>query len=395
MHGDAHSPDGAGSGGGQGRVLVVDDEPALVRVVTRMLHASGFTVTGVQDGEAAVALVATQDFDVIVSDITMPGLDGMQLLRAVREFGLDVPVILMTGAPGTESAIQAVEFGAVRYLVKPFNERMLCDAVSHAARLHRVARLKRQALATVQSLPPPPAETQALEASFERALASLWMAYQPIVRWSGRHGLAYEALMRSEEPSLPHPGAVLHAAEQLGRLEELGRLIRNRVASTIESAPWELVFVNLHTRDLVDDALYSPHAPLSRHARRVVLEITERASLDDIGDVRPRVAALRRLGYRIAVDDLGAGYAGLTAFTQLEPEVVKFDMSLVRGLHQSETKRKLIRSLTGVFRELGMMAIAEGVETPEERDALIAEGCDLFQGYLFARPGPAFPTVSW
>ena len=87
-----------------------------------------------------------------------------------------------------------------------------------------------------------------------------------------------------------------------------------------------------------DHELFSPAAPLSRIASRVVLEITERASLDELGDVAPRLAQLRGLGFRIAIDDLGAGYAGLTSFAQLEPEVVKVDMSLVRGIDSSDRK---------------------------------------------------------
>jgi EAL domain-containing protein (putative c-di-GMP-specific phosphodiesterase class I) len=112
-------------------------------------------------------------------------------------------------------------------------------------------------------------------------------------------------------------------------------------------------------------------------------------------DVRAHIAALRKLGFRLAVDDLGAGFAGLTSFAQIEPEVVKFDMSLVRGLTDSSTRQKLIRSMSTLFREMGITSVAEGVETAAERDAVLAAGCDLIQGYLYAKPGKPFPTVSW
>ena len=82
--------------------------------------------------------------------------------------------------------------------------------------------------------------------------------------------------------------------------------------------------------ELDDDTLFHAASPLSRHAKSVVLEITERAPIEKIRDVGNRVAQLRALGYRIAVDDLGAGYAGLASFAHLEPEVVKVDMSLAR-----------------------------------------------------------------
>jgi EAL domain-containing protein (putative c-di-GMP-specific phosphodiesterase class I) len=146
---------------------------------------------------------------------------------------------------------------------------------------------------------------------------------------------------------------------------------------------------------LLDEELVSPDSPLSRIASRVVLEITERASLDDVADSAARVAALRQLGFRIAIDDLGAGYAGLTSFANLEPEIVKLDMSLVRGVDTAPKKRKIIDSMTRLCKDMGILVVAEGVETVAERDALIEIGCDLLQGYLFAKPGRPFPQVHW
>ncbi len=109
---------------------------------------------------------------------------------------------------------------------------------------------------------------------------------------------------------LPHPGAVLDAAERAGRIHDVGRAVRQSVvvgARTAESN-W-LLFVNLHPEDLLDPTLYLAESPLTALAHRVVLEITERVSLDQIGHVRDRVASLRALGFQIALDDLGAGYA--------------------------------------------------------------------------------------
>jgi EAL domain-containing protein (putative c-di-GMP-specific phosphodiesterase class I) len=101
------------------------------------------------------------------------------------------------------------------------------------------------------------------------------------------------------------------------------------------------------------------------------------------------------MGFRIAVDDLGAGYAGLTSFAMLEPELVKLDMTLVRDIDRSPTKQKLVRSVAGLCKELGMMVVGEGVETAAERDVLISCGCDLLQGYLFAKPDRPFPGHRW
>jgi EAL domain-containing protein (putative c-di-GMP-specific phosphodiesterase class I)/ActR/RegA family two-component response regulator len=383
-------------GQGQGRILVVDDEEALLRAIRRGLTAAGYEVATASDGMRAVDSVASVQFDAIVSDIDMPRMSGIQFLKNVRQRDAEVPVILMTGNPDVRTAIEAVAHGALQYLVKPVNMQELLKVIGRAVGLNRMAKLKRVALDLVGEGGLGSSDHLALQASFDRALDKLWMAYQPIVRVADRSLFGYEALLRSEDATLPHPGAMLDAAERLGRLDELGRKIRAAVCAPIPQAPRDaLVFVNLHARDLMDDALLSPTAPLSGLASRVVLEVTERASLEGVKDVRGKVAALRKMGFRIAVDDLGAGYAGLTSFATLEPEFVKLDMSLVRDIHRNHTKAALVRSMASVCRELGMMVVAEGVETADERDLLVALGCDFLQGYLLAKPAKPFPPFGW
>jgi EAL domain-containing protein (putative c-di-GMP-specific phosphodiesterase class I) len=155
------------------------------------------------------------------------------------------------------------------------------------------------------------------------------------------------------------------------------------------------LYANIRPHDLLDDSIYDPAAPLSRIASRVVLEVTERASLNLVPALKERLAKLRKLGYRIALDDMGAGYAGLASFVLLEPEVVKIDVQLVRDVHRSATRQRLIALLLGACRDLNASCIAEGVELPGERDALADLGCELLQGFLFARPEFAFPEPRW
>jgi EAL domain-containing protein (putative c-di-GMP-specific phosphodiesterase class I) len=379
-----------------GRILVVDDEEPLLRAIGRLLTAAGYDVSTAVDGMRAVDLLEHAVFDAILSDIDMPGLNGIRFLQAVRRRDVDVPVVLMTGNPDVTTAVQAVEHGALRYLIKPLNMADLQAVLARAVGLNRMAKLKRRAFALGGDGGLGASDHLALEANFEGALATLSMAYQPIVRVADRTVLGYEALLRSAESSLPHPAAILDAAERLGRLDDLGRTIRAAACVPVAQAPPDSVFfVNLHARDLMDDSLLSPRSPLSLIAGRVVLEITERASLDEVKDVRARVSALRKMGFRIAIDDLGAGYAGLTSFATLEPEFVKLDMSLIRDIDLNHTKETLVRSMTSLCRELGMMVVAEGVETPAERDLLAALGCDFLQGYLLARPGKPFPPAAW
>jgi EAL domain-containing protein (putative c-di-GMP-specific phosphodiesterase class I) len=374
-------------------VLVVDDDEAVLRVTRKTLVRRGYRVVACSNGDEALRWLGRETFDCMVTDVQMPGINGLRLLRAVRDRDLDIPVILITGNPDVATAAAAVEYGASHYLIKPVGNDRLDETVARAANTGRMARLKREYVEQYGSGVFQAGDRAGFDAMLDRALASLWMAYQPIVVSTDTCVVAQEALLRSEEPSLPHPGAVLEAAERADRLYDVGRLVRARVGQDIEAAPdpW-MFFVNLHPADLGDPALYLADAPLSRFAKRVVLEITERVSLETMHDVGAQVAKLREMGFRIALDDLGAGYAGLTSFVRLEPEFVKLDMSLVRDVHQSEAKQKIIGSMVSLCHEMGKVIVAEGVENREERDALVELGCDLLQGYFFARPGKAFPV---
>ena len=236
-------------------------------------------------------------------------------------------------------------------------------------------------------------ELAALEASFDRCLAGLHMFFQPIVRPDGSL-FGHEALLRSRDVGLPDPGAIIGAAERLSRVDRLGRAVRNTVGRLIGAAdPAQgTIFVNLHALDLFDRTLTSPFSPLTKVARRIVLEVTEQGSLEGLADLRYRIAELREVGYRIALDDLGAGPQRTSRLTPLDTDFVKLDMSLVRDVDAHPMKRQLIGAITTMCREHGITVVGEGVETTVEREVLVALGCDLLQGYLIARPGPPFPV---
>jgi EAL domain-containing protein (putative c-di-GMP-specific phosphodiesterase class I) len=354
-----------------------------------MLESWGYGVQTASDGGSAIELAKHNHFDVVLTDINIPQYSGLDLLRAVRERDRDVPVVLMTGGPGLDSARVAVEFGALSYLIKPLSSGELRDVLSRAVQMHRVAVRERRILHTTEEHE---REMETMRLKFDQALAGMWTAFQPIVSWSTKQVIAYEALMRTTYKELCSPLDILKAAEALNDMSTLGRKTRGQVADIMavySNVPG--IFVNLHVLDLTDEDLYAEKAPLSEFASRVHLEITERMTLEKIPDLRARVAKLRSLGYRIAVDDLGEGYSGLNSFAQLEPDVVKLDMTLIRGIDTTPTKRKMVHALTTLCRELGTPLVAEGVETEAERDILVDLGADLFQGYLFAKPGRPFP----
>jgi EAL domain-containing protein (putative c-di-GMP-specific phosphodiesterase class I) len=332
----------------------------------------------------------------MVSDVRMPGMSGLDLLREIRAQNFDTPVIITTGSPEMQGALDAIENGVFRYLIKPVGAAELEYTVARAVRLHQTTRMRRAAVEQYEAHNEHLGDRASLEERFGSALSKLWIAYQPIVSWSHRSLFAHEALVRTDEPTLRNPAELLEAAEHLHRLPDLGQAIRRSVADSIPDLPaTSLVFVNVHPADLEDRTLASPESPLSAVASRVVLEITERGALEKVADLMPRMERLRSMGYRIAVDDLGAGYAGLNSFAQLEPEVVKVDMSIVRGVDRSPTKQKLLRSIIGLCGDMHIQLISEGIETVCERDTVVGLGGDLCQGFLFARPARTCPVPNF
>jgi EAL domain-containing protein (putative c-di-GMP-specific phosphodiesterase class I)/CheY-like chemotaxis protein len=356
-------------------VLFVDDEPGVTDGFRATMRRQPFRVLTANSAREARQVLAHTAVDVVVSDEQMPETPGSVLLSEVRAEYPEISRIILTGQASLEATIAAINDAAVfRFLTKPCSPPELAACIKDALALQASIRT-----------PGDPAIREVLDA----AMRSIHMVYQPIFSNSTGGVVAHEALMRSGDPRLPTPLHLLDAAAATGRLHHLDRAVRALVARDILAAPGDvIVFVNLSPESLDDPALYSPDEPLLETASRVVFEVTERAAVSNADSTQRRIRALRDSGFRIALDDLGAGYAGLTSFASLKPDIVKFDLELVRDVHRSHTRTRLLASMIELCHELDITALAEGIETPAELERLTSLGCDLSQGYLLGKPGP-------
>ena len=370
-----------------GRILLVEDESILLGTWSRFLEKAGFSVTPCNDSTQAVRLLETQEYNAVLSDVFMPGLTGLDLLKEVRQHDPDLPVVLVSGIATLDSALQAVEHRAFQYLLKPVDGSKLVSTITQAVNLNRLAKIKREAFQALHR----DQDMSRLEASFTRAMRSVWPAFQPVFTRNG-DVYAYEALLRTKEASFTGPEELIRSAEKLGKLSNIFQAMKSKAVAAFQPK-WgkALLFLNIHPEDLLDEDLLNPDSPIGRHASHIVLEITERYNLDAMCNIRNQVAYLRSLGYSIAIDDLGAGYAGLNSFMSIEPEFVKLDMALIRGIHESPLKQRIVKMVTELCRELTISVVAEGIQTAQERDIILDLGCDLFQGY-FLGPPAAFPS---
>lgn len=225
------------------------------------------------------------------------------------------------------------------------------------------------------------------------------MAFQPIVDMTERRVLGYEALARGLGGE--SAGAVMAQVNDsnLYRFDQTCRVKAITLAARLGIDGY--VSINF-----LPNAVYRPELCIRTTleaarrcdfpAERILFEITEVEKVRDKDHLRGIIEYYQKSGFRTALDDFGAGYAGLNMLAAFQPDIVKIDRELIENLDQSAVKRAIVRHLLALCRELDITPLAEGVETPGEYRVLRDFGVNLFQGYLFARPGfETLPAVSW
>lgn len=365
------------------RVLVIDDEALVRKSIERVLRKDGHDVVLAAHGHEGLHVATERSFDVAIVDFKMPIIDGVEVLQRMRELQPHCARILVTARLDLNAIVGAVNRGEVsRVIEKPFDSRGLVAEVNavldNRRRLAEAARQQDEDQARAQRV----ALCTLLQDDHLR------LALQPIVAAADGQILAYECLMRSSLPALPHPGAVLAAAEQHDMLEEVSAVVVQRAADWLSVLPAGVqLFINLHPDELSDaDSLANRLERLRPWADRVVLEITERSRLQSISRWEDAVKKMTDAGFSIAVDDLGAGYSSLSVLAELQPTFVKVDMSIVRNVNSDPRKRRLVDLLCRFADATGARLVAEGVETAAEAEALRQCGAHLLQGYYFGRP---------
>ena len=216
------------------------------------------------------------------------------------------------------------------------------------------------------------------------------MAFQPIVDTQDGEIYAYEALARgvNGEPA----GTILNqvTSENLYRFDQAARIKAIQMAAAL----------NMDTKlsiNFMPNAVYEPttciFATLQAAERydfptqNLIFEVTEAERVRDVGHLINIVTAYKKLGFQVALDDFGNGYAGLSLLADLKPDIVKLDISLIRNVHQDRVRQAIVRGALTVAREIGTQVIAEGIEQAAELETLQEFGITLFQGFYFARPG--------
>lgn len=365
-------------------VLLVDDDPFLLDSLHRLLQIADHNVVAAQGPAQARQHMQSHYFDVAVVDYQMPAENGLEILADLRTIQPGCMRVLMSGTLDLPTVVDAVNRGEVfRVLEKPFPPERLVTLVDEGIS----SRQRLSDLSTAVEMAQARAERDQIMACLEGDV--LRLAIQPIVDANSSKIVAYEALMRSSHPVLRTPLEVLDAAERLAMLPQLSDVLTARAAAWLPKlAPDVKLFVNLHPAEFAEcSSLETRTSKLVPWAQRVVFEITERSRVLDFEAWEKTMQRMRGFGFAIAVDDLGAGYSSLSVLAEVQPEYLKVDMSIVRDVHKSPRKQKLIDLLCRFAQTTDAKLIAEGVECAEEAAALRAAGAHMLQGYYFGRPG--------
>jgi EAL domain-containing protein (putative c-di-GMP-specific phosphodiesterase class I) len=380
-------------------VLVVDDRDANLLLLDTILRAEGVTeIETLTDPLLAVDRCLAFQPDVLLLDLHMPQMDGYAVLHELRDrLAPDVflPVVVLTADATNDARVRALEAGAKDFLTKPLDRlevvlrlRNLLETCSlYAATQARARELQRELDQRTE-------EDRRIAAHRRRRIEligevlagdGLQMVYQPIIEIATGHVLGVEALARfTHEPVRP-PDEWFAEARQLGLAQQLELLSVRRALDAVDRLP-EDVFISVNvspdtatTEELVD-------LLAGVNCERVVLELTEHDEIADYEWLSPWLDRHRARGVRIAVDDAGAGYAGLQHILSLQPDVIKLDLALIRNVDTDPARRALCACLMRFADEIGAEVVAEGIETLGEFETVRALGIRWGQGFYLGRP---------
>ena len=378
------------------RVLLADDEPALRTALTELLsHEDRVELVGTAaDAEEAIRMAEERRPDVALVDVRMPEGGGPHAARGITRVSPETRVIALSAYEDRANVLEMLRAGAVGYLVKGGAADELVDGIATVA--HGGTSLSAEVMTGVVAELATQLRREEIERETDEALRGdvarfvsghgVWIVYQPIVDLGTRARIGVEALARFGSIPARSPDRWFSDATvfELGSQLEV-RTLQEALRGLPKIHDGAFLAVNASHRAAVSSGFVER---LDGIEDRIVLEITEHEAIDDYGALAEGLAPLRERGLRVAVDDVGAGYASLRHALQLAPDMVKMDISLTRGIDRDTGRRALAAALISFAEETSMAIVAEGIQTVGELETLRQLGVRYGQGFHLGRPAP-------
>ena len=369
-------------------VLVVDDDPGFRSALAELLSIDPrLRVVGIAaDAGEGVTMVQSLRPSVCLCDVRLPGGGGEVVAAAARRSAPETRVVALSAYDDPTTIMGMLRAGAISYIVKGTAGDEVLDSVHRAIR-GQASMPAVAATAVGAELRGRAEQTRDQAISLHRVLdrGLMSVVFQPIVDLRNREPIAFEALCRfNAAPHRPPDQWFADAAaHDLGLEFELRAI--SLALDHLDHLPDGCA---LHLNVSPGVVMRPELAALLRQApqERLILEITEHTHIDDYPALTAVLAPIRAAGVRLGVDDAGSGFSSMSHIVNLEPDIIKVDISLVRDIHLNKMRRAMVGALAEFARQAGPLVVAEGVEVEEERSVLVSLGVTAAQGYLFGRP---------
>lgn len=385
-------------------VVIVDDSPANVMLLERHLASMGVSrVHTVDDARDAVDTCLAVRPDVLLLDLHMPHRDGVAVMEELHERlprGDFVPVLMLTADATPQARERALNAGANDFLTKPFDRVEVLQRVRNLVEMHALYEGLRHQNRDLQAALDRELAQQRTAAAEQARLAdqvaavlqggALGLVFQPIIELESGTVVAHEALARFDcDPRRP-PDQWFADAARVGLGAQLELAAVERAIGCLDDFPGsQRISVNVSPATLATAEFTDLIGGVPGH--RLIVELTESTRVDDYAALLEAIELVRSSGVRIAVDDAGAGYAGLQHIVRLRPDVIKLDRSMIQRIDRDPVRRALATSIVSFGRDTGSTIVAEGIEEPAELATLCELGVAWGQGYLLGRPAPRAP----
>lgn len=383
------------------KILAIDDEPFMLELLGRMLENLGYTsVSTCDSGRAALELIGSPNGspDLILLDLNMPEMDGLELVRRLVERNFDGSVILVSGEDermqqAAEKLASAHGITVLGHLHKPATPAGLAELIE---------KLTAPLLCKLQ------AEKKVYNAEEVRAAivnGELVNYYQPKVVTATGRVMGVETLVRWRHPSdgIVYPDQFIGVAEAHGLIDDLTRVVLTNAFIQsklwLESGLMLQVAVNLSMENLVSmdfvDLVVGLAAKFGVPPQMMLLEVTETQLMKDLRTPLEILTRLRLKRFHLAIDDFGIGNSSLAQLRDIPFDELKIDQSFVHGACNNEKLWAMFDSCLNLAKQLGLEAVAEGVEDQADWDFVRSRGCDIAQGYFIAKPMPGAELPEW
>jgi len=368
----------------QAHILIVDDDPHLSRLMAGLLQAHEYRVTVVATGADALANVDHRP-DLVLLDLSLPDIEGLEICRKIREDKRlrHIPIIIVSGRDTVTEKIEGLYLGADDYITKPYENEEL---VARVEALLRRSRFNDYVLEEKDNL------VREVKRIIEESEIKTF--FQPIFDLKTRQALGFEVLSRPPTSGpINNPELLFRAALAYGMYFELEMVCwKKAFVQWKKSVQNGFLFLNCMPYLIEHEKFSGQVLPdYGIPGERVVLEMTERMAINDFALFHSKVHALKKIGLRIAIDDVGNGYASLDMIAETAPDYVKIDMFLVRDIQDSPLKQSIVESIVRFCHENGIATIAEGIEKQSELEVVRDLGVAAVQGFLLGTPSLDMP----